>query len=115
MRQFLRITKALADETRLRIILGLQAGELCVCQITELLQLAPSTISRHLYLLAQAGLIEKRKTGKWVFYRLAEADASTDVKASIELTIRALAKANRIRQDAALLKDIKERQLEENC
>jgi ArsR family transcriptional regulator len=61
--------KALADENRLRIFLCLKEGELCVCRIIALLDLAPSTISKHLLILKQAGLIESSKRGKWIHYR----------------------------------------------
>lgn len=64
------ITKALADEGRVRIIMALQNGELCVCQIVELLQLAPSTVSKHMSILRQARLVDTRKDGRWVYYSL---------------------------------------------
>jgi DNA-binding transcriptional ArsR family regulator len=58
MREFMNITKALADENRVRALLALRHGELCVCQITEFFGLAPSTMSKHLSVLYQAGLLE---------------------------------------------------------
>jgi DNA-binding transcriptional ArsR family regulator len=64
--------KALGHPVRLRILCLLRKGELCVCQVTEVLGLAPSTISEHLSLLRRAGFIEERKDGKWVFYALSE-------------------------------------------
>ena len=63
MREFMSITKALADPNRVRILLALRRGELCVCQITELFGLAPSTVSKHLSILHHAGLIQSRKIG----------------------------------------------------
>ena len=57
----MEVTKALADETRVRMLLALQGGELRVCQITELFKLAPSTISKHLSILYQAQLVDSRK------------------------------------------------------
>jgi DNA-binding transcriptional ArsR family regulator len=60
-------TKALADETRVRTLLSLRQGELCVCQITELFGLAPSTVSKHLSILFQAGLVDSRKDGRWMY------------------------------------------------
>ena len=54
MRDFMAITKALADENRVRILLALRQGESCVCQIVELLGLATSTISKHMSILKQA-------------------------------------------------------------
>jgi ArsR family transcriptional regulator len=78
MREFMAITKALADPGRVRILLALRRRELCVCQITELFGFAPSTMSKHLSILHHAGLIQSRKTERWVHYRLptqAKADA----------------------------------------
>ena len=68
---FLTIAKALTDENRARILMVLRDRELCVCQLTAFLDLAPSTTSRHLSILRQARLIESRKKGKWVYYALA--------------------------------------------
>jgi ArsR family transcriptional regulator len=72
MLDFINITKALTDENRLRILMILRNRELCVCQITAMLDIAPSTTSKHLSVLRQARLIESTKHGKWVYYRLAE-------------------------------------------
>jgi ArsR family transcriptional regulator, arsenate/arsenite/antimonite-responsive transcriptional repressor len=70
---FLKQTKALADGGRLRIVAALSRyPELCVCQITELLGLATATVSRHISILQNAGLVKSRKDGRWVFYRLAD-------------------------------------------
>ena len=67
----LNILKALADKNRLRIVLALvRNGEMCACQITELLQVAGATASRHLSLLTNAGLVETRKEGRWIYYRI---------------------------------------------
>jgi predicted transcriptional regulator len=55
MRDLMKITKALADENRIRVLLALREGELCACQITELFGLAPSTMSKHLSILYQPG------------------------------------------------------------
>ncbi|MBI5722864.1 MAG: winged helix-turn-helix transcriptional regulator [Planctomycetes bacterium] len=70
MKEFTAITRALADENRARILMLLDGGELCVCQILEMFALAPSTISKHLAILCQAGLVEYRKAGRWIYYRL---------------------------------------------
>jgi ArsR family transcriptional regulator len=75
MRDLLAITKALSDRNRLRAFCALvRHGELCVCQLQELLGLAVSTTSRHLSLLAAARLVESRKDGRWVHYRIATDD-----------------------------------------
>ena len=70
MRELLAITKALADENRLRIVAALQGRELCLCQIVELLGLATSTVSKHMSILQQARLVESRKQGRWSHFRL---------------------------------------------
>lgn len=64
--------KALADPTRLRIVCLLVNRELCVCDLTEVLQIPQPTISRHMATLKQAGLVLDRRAGKWVHYMLAE-------------------------------------------
>lgn len=63
--------KALADDTRLRILALLRAGEICVCDIHGTLGLPQPTVSRHLAYLRKAGLVQGRKDGLWVHYRLA--------------------------------------------
>ncbi len=70
MTGFIETTKALADANRVRVLLALRSRELCVCRIIELLQLAPSTVSKHLTILKLAGLVKARKEGRWMHYRL---------------------------------------------
>lgn len=65
--------KALSDRTRLRILGLLAAGEVCVCNIHESLNLPQPTVSRHLAYLRRAGLVETRRDGVWMHYRLAGA------------------------------------------
>lgn len=62
--------KALADRTRLRILALLAAGEVCVCNIHESLNLPQPTVSRHLAYLRRTGLVETRREGVWMHYRL---------------------------------------------
>lgn len=64
--------RALGDETRLRIVALLAHGELCVCHIEAALKLSQPTASRHLGVLKGAGVVEGRRRGTWVHYRLAE-------------------------------------------
>jgi ArsR family transcriptional regulator, arsenate/arsenite/antimonite-responsive transcriptional repressor len=65
--------KALSEEIRLRILALLVDGELCVCDLMAVLSLPQSTISRHLASLRHAGLVEGRRQGIWMHYRLAGA------------------------------------------
>ena len=70
LRRYEAVMKAVADPTRVRILKMLEPGELCVCQIIAVLALSPSTISKHLFLLKSAGLVNDRKEKKWVHYSL---------------------------------------------
>lgn len=72
MKRTAQTFKALADETRLRILALLLGGELCVCDLMAILGLPQSTISRHLAYLRNAGWVEDRRQGIWMFYRLAD-------------------------------------------
>ena len=89
---FLCITKALADENRVRALMALKIGELCVCQIVELLGLAQSTVSKHMAILKQAGLLESRKEGKWIFFRLAEKRVSPMIQSFFHWAFASLEK-----------------------
>lgn len=70
LRRYEAVMKAVADPTRVRILKLLEGGELCVCQIIGVLALSPSTVSKHLFLLKSAGLVNDRKEKKWVHYSL---------------------------------------------
>lgn len=104
--ELIAITKALADESRVRIVGALLAGELCVCQIVELLELAPSTVSKHLALLRSAGLVEVRKDGRWAYYSLAGRRASRTVRRALALVEQALAGDPRRAADSSRLERI---------
>ena len=70
VRSVSRLFKALGDETRLRIVALLSHGELCVCHIQDALELSQPNVSRQLSILRAAGLVEDRRDGSWVYYRL---------------------------------------------
>jgi ArsR family transcriptional regulator len=72
MKKLAQTFKALSDETRLRILVLLTQGELCVCDLMAVLQLPQSTVSRHLAYLRNAGLLTDRREGVWMYYRLAK-------------------------------------------
>ncbi len=67
--EVLVISKALGDESRLRILMCLEGTTLCLCQLTEILGLASSTVSQHVGVLIEAGLLESRQQGRWHYYR----------------------------------------------
>lgn len=98
--------KALGDETRIRALLALRDHELCVCQIVELLELAPSTVSKHLQILKEAGLVKSRKKGRWVYYRLSESDARGVPIAALDLILATAQNARMAKADRRRLKSI---------
>jgi len=89
MRDLARIFKALADETRLQMMaLILLEGELCVCDCMQVLDIGQSKASRHLRYLANAGLLDDRREGTWVYYKVArelDEDRKTVLRAVGEL------------------------------
>ncbi len=74
MQRLLLIFKALSEETRLRILKLLENGELCVCDITDALNMTQPNISFHLGMLKEAGLIRDKKEGRWMYYSLDVSD-----------------------------------------
>ncbi len=103
---FMAISKALSDENRVRMLLGLRRQELCLCQIVEMVGLAPSTVSKHMSILRQARLVEGRKEGRWQYYRLAGPNASPAVRQAIEWVRKSLADDPQALSDAERLEQI---------
>ncbi|SRR5258706_15900845 len=115
MREFMAVTKALSDPGRVRILLSLQRGELCVCQITELFGLATSTVSKHLSVLHHAGLILSRKAERWVYYRLPGRSAPVVVREALDWARKSLGKSDEAVADAKRLAKILKMDLKEIC
>ena len=70
MQRILQLAKVLSDETRLRAVYALQQGELCVCELCDTLGVTQSTLSTHLQIIRDAGLVTVRRKGKWNYYAL---------------------------------------------
>lgn len=68
------IFKALGDSNRMRILSMLSVRDLCVCEINEILNVSMSTISSHLKILRNAGLVSSKKDGRWIIYSLNKKD-----------------------------------------
>ena len=115
MRDFMAITKALADENRVRMLLALRDRELCACQIVELAQLAPSTVSKHLSILKQARLVDSRKEGRWMYFRLANSTAPALVRQTLAWVEKSLAEDELVEQDRQRLERILECDPSELC
>ena len=76
MKPFLKVMKALSDPNRVKIIKLLQLKYMCVCELQGALNLAQSTVSKHLKILEEAGLVDYKKEGLWVNYYLADGKSS---------------------------------------
>ena len=100
MRDFVLVAKAIADPTRVRMLKMLQSGEMCVCEITETIGLAQSTISKHLAVLRNAGLVSDRKVGYWVHYRLETEAINAHNLAFLELVRASLDDDPQVQADA---------------
>ena len=68
VKQAASVFKALGDENRIRILLLLGGGELCACKLLEYLQISQSTLSHHMKILCDAGIVTGRKEGRWTHY-----------------------------------------------
>lgn len=90
MDNFIKITKALSDPTRVRILGLLLEGELCVCNIVEVVGVAQPTVSRHLKQCTDAGLTIGHKTGGWTHYRLATDSTEMYISTFLDLLQQAV-------------------------
>ena len=110
MEDIINIAKAFSDSNRVRTLLALRNGELCVCRIIELLGLAPSTVSKHMTVLKHAGLVKSRKEEKWIYYRLPDsADRDTKIQRALEWVFGSLSKDEKIIEDSeSLIKILKQ-------
>lgn len=103
---------ALADGSRVRVVMALkERAELCVCQIVELLGLAPATVSRHMSVLQGGGFVDSRKEGRWVYYRISK-EAPRELLRWLE---GELSGNDQIAADRAELDDILNCELSELC
>lgn len=115
LKDFLRVTQALSNSTRLRILMALRKQELCLCQLVELLKLAPSTVSKHLSILKDAGFVAERKRGKFVFNRISSEAYSPIAREALKLAVKNLPKDKAIVADETALKRILKLDVEKLC
>ena len=113
MREILAITKALGDESRLRALVAVKDGELCVCQIIQVLGLSPATVSKHMDILERAGLVERRRQGKWRFYRLADVARDRPGARALAWVLESLRGDPQVGEDARKIRQVRRRDLVE--
>ncbi len=103
VRPLTRLFRALGDETRLRILALLSHGELCVCHVESALGLSQPNCSRQLGILKSSGVVESRRDGTWVYYRITSQE-SESVKEVLAVLTKAFGTERALRADHARLK-----------
>ena len=103
MKKITQKFKALSDETRLRILALLSSGEMCVCDLMAILDLPQSTVSRHLAYLRNAGWVEDRRQGVWMYYRLCDDNEplANDLRALLQRHLTNIPQSMRDRETLA--------------
>ena len=105
-RKTVNIFRALSDPNRLRIVKMLEERELCVCEVREVLRLSTSTVSKHLSILRDAGLIIDWKDGKWVNYKLNTAIPDDLIRPLLSVLKKGLTDERQILQDREKVKRV---------
>ena len=103
VRPLTRVFRALGDETRVRIVALLVHGELCVCHLEEALGLSQPNASRQLGILKSAGILDSRRDGTWVYYRISEQEHAS-VTAVLDVLSTTFGAARALRVDHTRLK-----------
>lgn len=106
MKSTAKIFKALSDETRLRILKMLEQRPLCVCEIQYVLKGSQPNVSHHLKTLFEAGLVDSKKEGLWMSYRIADDGLSPTHVSALALVRKALANDPVIRKDREVVKSV---------
>jgi ArsR family transcriptional regulator len=105
-RDTVKVFKALGDPNRFRIVKMLEAGELCVCEVREVLDLSNSTVSKHLSILRNADLIVDRKEGKWVNYKLNDRSNDGFVRSQLALVLNSFSDDEQVLLDRKKLQKV---------
>jgi DNA-binding transcriptional ArsR family regulator len=113
LKEYETVMKAAGDPTRARILKLLEDGELCVCDLIEVLGMGQSTISGHLAILRKAGLVKGRKQGRWSYYSLARGKNSSYTMPMLALLFGWLDDDARVRGDKRRLAAIRAEALKE--
>ena len=103
VRPLTRAFRALGDETRIRIVALLVHGELCVCHLESALGISQPNCSRHLGILKAAGIVDSRRDGTWVYYRISDQEHDS-VKNVLDVLARTFGAERALRADHVRLK-----------
>jgi len=95
--ELVAIARTLADPTRVRIVAALRNGELCVCELVDALSISQSSLSSHLQICRQTGVVTTRKESRWIYYSLSPR--------YVQLIERIFSELQTVRRDEQLLRD----------
>ncbi|RJQ16208.1 MAG: ArsR family transcriptional regulator [Nitrospiraceae bacterium] len=115
LKDFIKASKALSDETRVRILKLLGHRELCVCQLMSVLGMGQSTVSKHLGILRNAGLVEVRKEWTWAFYKISEDAAHIYNRSFLSVLSSVLKDDFIIRKDEDKLREVIKKDIKAFC
>ncbi|MBI5418840.1 MAG: winged helix-turn-helix transcriptional regulator [Deltaproteobacteria bacterium] len=113
MKATARLFKALSNETRLRILKMLERRPLCVCEIQYVLKGSQPNVSHHLKTLHEAGLVDSKRDGLWMSYRLTEKPESALHAAALSCVLKSLRSDATVKRDRAAVAGVN--RIEINC
>jgi ArsR family transcriptional regulator, arsenate/arsenite/antimonite-responsive transcriptional repressor len=100
--ELVAIARTLGDPTRIRIVAALRNGELCVCELVDALRISQSSLSSHLQICRQSGVVTTRKESRWIYYSLSPRYVQLIERIFSEL--QTIARDEQLRRDARRLK-----------
>ncbi|MGE5188455.1 MAG: ArsR/SmtB family transcription factor [Gemmatimonadota bacterium] len=106
MKKPAKLFKALSDETRLRILKMLESRPLCVCEIQYVLKGSQPNVSHHLKTLSEAGLVESKKDGLWIAYRLPDKAETPLHAAALAIVRKSLGSEEIVKKDRLVVKSV---------
>ena len=102
VRELIAIARALSDPTRIRVMAALRNGELCVCELVDALDISQSSLSSHLQICREVGVVTTRKESRWIYYSLSTRYAP--LIETIFSELQTLGRDEQLRRDARRLK-----------
>ena len=112
MEKTMNAIKALADRHRVRVLLALPGQELCLCNLQDLLGLVPSSVSRHMSILQEAGFVTSRKKGKWTYFSLVPLEGDSPCAGLLRWVLESLENEPETQSDRDLVRQLKKKDSE---
>ncbi len=110
-RTYVNVFKALSDPNRIRILKMLAGRELCMCEVREILNLSNSTVSKHLTILRDAGLLLDSKDGKWVNFRVNDRSEHRFIRLTIALVRDSFDDDDVVKEDLKKVRKVNRKQI----